>query len=110
MTSIGHASSVPLVRDRRIRRASLPFVRGWRRRLSLAALADEALELIAPCGDKTSIAGAQPGRVRWLDNGFTRRQTGEDFPRVTEQLAAKEPGIQVPQGNSPDRHRTNTKP
>jgi len=29
---------------------------------------------------------------------------------VTEQLVATEPGIQVPQGNTPDRDRTNTKP
>ena len=31
-------------------------------------------------------------------------------PLVTEQLVATEPGIGVPQGNTPDRDRTNTKP
>jgi hypothetical protein len=35
---------------------------------------------------------------------------GQSGPVIIEQLLATEPGIGVPQGNTPDRDRTNTKP
>jgi hypothetical protein len=37
-------------------------------------------------------------------------QAGKSFLRFTEQLAATEQDIPVPEDNSPDRYRTNTKP
>ena len=51
-----------------------------------------------PQGDSLSAATCGSPGVRW------------HTPLVTEQLVATEPGIGVPQGNTPDRDRTNTKP